>query len=91
MNDIASVRHPHVIRDRRYAGNSARYEITFAPRRELARGSSLAHCQNLMRYQGWTTFVTCSRSGDVRQKPIHRYGISGCGLWPRWNLAMGSE
>jgi len=34
-------------------------------------------------YHGRITFVTCSRSGGVKQNPTHRYGISGCGLWPR--------
>lgn len=42
------------------------------------------------RYHGRMTLVTCSRSGEVRQNPMHKYGISGCGLCPRWNFAIGS-
>jgi MFS transporter len=32
------------------------------------------------RYHGFSTFVTCSRSGAVRQMPMQTYGSSGCGL-----------
>ncbi len=35
--------------------------------------------------------VTCSRSGAVMAMPMQWNGSSGCGLCPRWNLAMGSE
>ena len=52
-------------------------------RRKIARA--------VLSYQGRSaTLVTCSRSGGVTQKPMHRYAKAGCGLWPRWNLPIGS-
>jgi ABC-2 type transport system permease protein len=42
-------------------------------------------------HHGFSTLVIGSRSGEVICTPMHWKASSGCGLWPRWNLPIGSE